>query len=157
MRRALVGLLGILCMAAVSRAGWPRPRRSLRRTTRPTSRPRSSRLDGTQVYDAIGDQAAALVQGAPMVRGFVLPRQANEFYYLCGVETPHSYLLLDGRTRKATLFLPPRNARLERSEGRVLSAADVDLAKSLTGVAEVLSTEALRGEGLAALPGGLPL
>jgi hypothetical protein len=91
-----------------------------------------------------------------MVRGFVLPRQANEFYYLCGVETPHSYLLLDGRTRKATLFLSPRNARLERSEGRVLSAADVDLAKSLTGVDEVLSTEALRGEGLAALPGGVP-
>jgi len=109
-----------------------------------------------RVYDAIGDQAEALVQGAPMVRGFVLPRQSNEFYYLCGVETPHSYLLLDGRTRKATLFLPARNARLERSEGRVLSAADVDLAKSLTGVDEVLSTDALRGEGLEALPGGVP-
>ena len=108
------------------------------------------------VYDAIGAEAAALIQGAPMVRGFVLPRQANEFYYLCGVETPHSYLLLDGRTRKATLFLPARNARLERSEGRVLSAADSDLAKSLTGASEVLSTDALRGEGLAALPGGVP-
>ncbi len=34
-----------------------------------------------------------------MVRGFQLPRQMNEFYYLCGVETPHSYLYLDGRTR----------------------------------------------------------
>ena len=108
------------------------------------------------IYEAIGNQAAALIQGAPMVRGFVLPRQANEFYYLCGVETPHSYLLLDGRTRKATLFLPARNARLERSEGRVLSAADLDLAKSLTGVSEVLSTDTLRGEGLAALPGGVP-
>jgi Xaa-Pro aminopeptidase len=43
---------------------------------------------------------------------------------------------------------------LERSEGRVLSAADAELAKSLTGVDEVLSTEALRGEGLASLPGG---
>ena len=62
-----------------------------------------------------------------MVRGFQLPRQTNEFYYLCGIETPHSYLYLDGRTKKATLFLPPRNARLERSEGRVLSAADAEL------------------------------
>lgn len=54
-------------------------------------------------------------------------------------------------------MLPPRNARLERSEGRGLSAADAELAKSLIGVDEVLSTDALRGEGLAALPGGLSL
>jgi Xaa-Pro aminopeptidase len=109
-----------------------------------------------RVFEAIGPEAAAVVQGAPMVRGFVLPRQTNELYYLCGVETPHAYLLLDGRTRRVTLFLPPRNARLERSEGRVLSAADADLARSLTGVDEVLSTDALRGDGLAALPGGVP-
>jgi len=109
-----------------------------------------------RVFDAIGPEAGALVQGAPVVRGFVLPRQTNEFYYLCGVETPHSYLFLDGRTRKVTLFLPPRNPRLERSEGRVLSAADLDLARSLTGADDVLSTEALRGDGLASLQGGVP-
>ena len=55
----------------------------------------------------------ALVQGSPGPTGFILPRQSNEFYYLSGIETPHSYLLLDARTRKATLFLPPRDARLE--------------------------------------------
>ena len=53
--------------------------------------------------------------------------------------------------------LPPPAKRAARgSGGTVLSAADVDLAKTLTGVSEVLSADALRGEGLAALPGGMP-
>ena len=153
MRRAL-GLVGLLWMTA--QVGWAQAPEDPPPHYQGDFPPEEYKARWDRVYDAIGDQAAALIQGAPMVRGFVLPRQTNEFYYLCGVETPHSYLLLDGRTRKATLFLPPRNARLERSEGRVLSAADVDLAKTLTGVSEVLSTDALRGEGLAALPGGMP-
>ena len=118
--------------------------------------PEEFRARWGRIFEGIGPEAAALVQGGPMVRGFQLPRQTNEFYYLCGVETPHSYLYLDGRTRKTTLFLPPRNARLERSEGRVLSADDAALLKGRVGVDEVLSTDALRGEGLQALPGGLP-
>jgi Xaa-Pro aminopeptidase len=48
-----------------------------------------------------------------------MPRQTNEFYYLCGIETPHAYLVLDGRNRKVTLYLPPRNERLESAEGKV--------------------------------------
>ena len=62
------------------------------------------------------------MQGVPLTNGFTMPRQHNTFYYLCGIETPGAYLLLDGRTRKVTLYLPPRNARLERAEGKVLSA-----------------------------------
>lgn len=96
-----------------------------------------------KIFDRIGGQAIAIAQGYPKINGFIFPRQTNEFYYLCGVETPQSYLVLDGKTRRATLFLPPRDERLERSEGRVLSAADSDLAKRLTGASEVLSTEAL--------------
>lgn len=112
-----------------------------------------SRWEG--VFDAIGPEAVALIQGAPSVRGFVVPRQYNEFYYLCGVETPHSYLVLDGRRREAVLYLPPRNERLERSEGRVLSAADGGLAREITGATSVRSTEELRGDWLAGL-GGTP-
>src|ERR1700734_1351686 len=67
------------------------------------------------VYDAIGNDAVAIVPGGT---------QTNEFYYLCGIETPGSYVLLDARSRKATLFLPPHNARLEAAEGKVLSAED---------------------------------
>jgi Xaa-Pro aminopeptidase len=100
------------------------------------------------VFDKIGDQAIAIVQGAPQVSGFNLPRQSNEFYYLCGIETPHAYLLLDGRIREVTLFMPPRNKRLERSEGKILSADTGPLVKKLTGVDHVVSTEAMTGKWL---------
>lgn len=97
------------------------------------------------VFDRIGDRAIAIVQGAPLTRGFTMPRQSNEFYYLSGIETPGAYLLLDGRTRMATLFLPPRNERLERNEGKVLSAEDAALVMQLTGADSVASTR-LMGE-----------
>jgi Xaa-Pro aminopeptidase len=96
-----------------------------------------------KIFDEIGGRALAIVQGFPKVNGFIYPRQTNEFYYLCGVETPQSYLVLDGKTRRAVLFLPPHDDRLEKTEGRILSAADAELAVKLTGVNEVLSTEAL--------------
>jgi Xaa-Pro aminopeptidase len=96
-----------------------------------------------KIFDRIGERAVALVQGAPQTNGFILPRQTNEFYYLCGIETPQSYLLLDGRNRQVTLFLPPRNERLERAEGKVLSADDAELVKRLTGVDAVASTQAM--------------
>src|SRR4051812_43466724 len=57
-----------------------------------------------KLYDRIGARAVAVVQGMPQVNGFIYPRQNNEFFYLCGVETPHSCLLLDGQSRKATLY-----------------------------------------------------
>jgi Xaa-Pro aminopeptidase len=99
------------------------------------------------VYDAIGE-AVALVQGAPAPSAYVRFRQSNEFYYLCGLEVPHAYLLLDGRRRKATVYLPHRNERRERSEGKALSAEDADLVKKLSGVDQVSATDAL-GEHLA--------
>src|SRR5262245_61185218 len=92
------------------------------------------------IFERIGTNGVAILQGMPQVNGFIFPRQNNEFYYLCGIETPHSYLLLDGKRRKATMYLPPRNRRLESAEGRILSADDADLVKRNTGVDEVLST-----------------
>src|SRR5262249_26247315 len=78
----------------------------------------------------------------------IFPRQNNEFYYLCGIETPHAYLILDGKTRKATLYLPPRDARTESAEGRILSASDAVEVKKLTGVDEVLSNQAMKEDQL---------
>lgn len=98
-----------------------------------------------KLFDRIGDRAIAIVQGASLTRGFTMPRQSNEFYYLSGIETPGAYLLLDGRTRMATLFLPPRNERLERNEGKVLSAEDAAQVMQLTGADSVASTR-LMGE-----------
>src|SRR5262245_56936582 len=85
-----------------------------------------------QVFQKIGDTAVAVIQGVHQTEGFTLPRQHNTFYYLSGIETPGAYLLLDGRTRRVTLYLPPRNQRLESAEGRVLSADDVELVKRIS-------------------------
>ena len=109
-----------------------------------------------KVFDKIGDQGVAVLQGMPPTNGFIVPRQTNEFYYLCGVETPGSYLVLDGRQRKAFLYLPARNVRLESAEGKVLSADDVDLARKLTGTDAVLSTESMKADWLGGLTGGAP-
>ena len=105
--------------------------------------PEEFRARWARIYEQIGDRAVAIVQGVSLTRGFALPRQSNEFYYLSGVETPGAYLLLDGRTRKATILLPPRNERLERNEGKVLSAEDVDLVRQLTGADLVASTRSM--------------
>jgi Xaa-Pro aminopeptidase len=106
--------------------------------------PEEFRARWNKVFDAIGDNAVAVVQGAPQVDGFIVPRQFNTFYYLSGIETPHSYLFLDGGKRQASLYLPPRNERLERSEGKVLSADDAELVERLTGADAVYSTELMK-------------
>jgi Xaa-Pro aminopeptidase len=97
----------------------------------------------TRLFDRIGDDAVAVVHGAGLATGYNLPRQSNTFYYLTGIETPHAYLRLDGRTKKVTLYLPPRNERLERAEGRVYSAEDGEVVMRLVGVDTVASTASM--------------
>ncbi len=96
-----------------------------------------------KVYDAIGDKAFAVIQGAPSPTGYTRFRQSNDFYYLCGIEVPRAYLLLDGQARKATLFLPHRDEGREKGEGRMLSAEDGDEVKKLSGVDAVYGTDLL--------------
>ncbi|HEV2801264.1 MAG TPA: Xaa-Pro peptidase family protein [Pyrinomonadaceae bacterium] len=96
-----------------------------------------------KVYDEIGTGKIALVQGAPSPSGFVRFRQSNEFYYLCGIESPHAYLLLDGTARRATLYVPHRNEGREQVEGKVLSAEDAELIKRLSGIDAVYGSEHL--------------
>lgn len=99
-----------------------------------------------KLFDAIGSDGVAVVQGMPMTEGFSYPRQYNTMYYLSGVETPGAYLLLDGRTRKATLYLPRRDERLARTEGLELSADDADLSRRLIGVDAGEPVEAMRAQ-----------
>ena len=96
-----------------------------------------------KVYAAIGDKSFALIQGAPSPVGYVRFRQSNTFYYLCGVETPHAYLLLDGTRGKTSLYLPHRNEAREASEGKLLSAEDAQMVQKLTGVDAVHGSELL--------------
>jgi len=101
-----------------------------------------------RIFDAIGANGIALVQGAASPPGYTRFRQTNEFYYLSGIEVPHAYLLLDGGSRRATLYLPHRNPGRERSEGRMLSAEDAEEVTRLSGIDAVEPAE-LMGEHLA--------
>jgi Xaa-Pro aminopeptidase len=96
-----------------------------------------------KVYEAIGPNGLALLQGTGAPDGYTRFRQNNEFYYLSGVETPHAYLLLDGGQKRSALFLPHRNSQRERSEGKLLSAEDADEVKKLTGVDVVFPLDML--------------
>ncbi len=98
-----------------------------------------------RLYERIGP-ALALVQGAPDVRGFDVFRQSNQFFYLCGIETPGSYLLLDGRSRTATLYLPQRDEERERNEGRRLSFEDAEEVRRASGVERVRPVELLAAD-----------
>lgn len=98
------------------------------------------------IYEAIGNKAVAVIQGASGLPGFTVFRQTNSFYYLTGIETPHAYLLLNGRSRSATLYLPHRDEGMERNQGKVLSAEDADLVKQLTGIEQVKGYEFLSND-----------
>lgn len=88
-----------------------------------------------QVMAAIGN-GVAIVAGATERPDYEKFKQNKQFFYLCGVEVPRAILLIDGRTKKSTLFLPARNEGAERSEGPVLGpGAD---AEKLTGIEAVV-------------------
>lgn len=103
----------------------------------------------SKIFDAIGNTSIALIQGAAGHAGFSVFRQSNTFYYLTGLESDHAYLLLNGKNKQATLYLPHRDKGRERGQGKILSAEDEELVKQLTGVDlvkgyEFLSSDLLR-------------
>lgn len=98
------------------------------------------------IFDAIGDNAIALIQSARDVDDFNVFRQTNTFYYVSGLETPHSYLLLNSRNKRTTLYLPHRDEGRERSEGKILSVEDAELIKSLTGIDQVKAVKYLAND-----------
>jgi Xaa-Pro aminopeptidase len=67
-----------------------------------------------KVFERIGD-GVAVVLGTTEPPGEMPLRQNNQFHYLCGVVEPRAILVLDGKTRKTTLFLNPRNQQQETS------------------------------------------
>jgi Xaa-Pro aminopeptidase len=80
-------------------------------------------------------EGIAVIEGAAETGNSLKFRQNNQFYYLTGVEVPRAILLVDGRTRRSTLFLPPRNERKEATEGPVLVPGEE--AVRLTGIEAV--------------------
>ena len=100
----------------------------------------------SQIFEAIGNNSIALIQGAASIAGFKVFRQTNTFYYLCGLEAEHAYLLLNGKTKTSTIYLPNRNKERERSQGKILSVEDADLVNKLTGVERVRGLEFLAND-----------
>jgi Xaa-Pro aminopeptidase len=87
-----------------------------------------------KLMEQIGD-GIAVIQGTTETGNSLKFRQNNQFYYLTGVEVPRAILLVDGKTKRSALFLPPRNEGRERSEGPILSPGPE--AVQLTGIENV--------------------
>ena len=87
-----------------------------------------------KVLQKIGDGVAVL-QGATETSAYEKFRQSNQFYYVTGVTTPRAILAIDGRTKTSTLFLPPNNPQMERSEGPLLGPGPA--AEQLSGIEHV--------------------
>ena len=94
-----------------------------------------------KLCDAIGADAAALLQGARRQMGGRPFRQYNDFYYLCGIETPGAYLLVQGADARATVFLPHESELSSDSDEEVLSADNPETVAAATGLDEVLGIE----------------
>jgi Xaa-Pro aminopeptidase len=96
-----------------------------------------------RVMEKIGD-GVAIVQGTTERPGEQALRQNNQFFYLTGVVEPRAIVTIDGRTKKTTLYLLPKN---ERRESRMLGPAlsPGAAAAVATGVDDVLPREAFAG------------
>lgn len=60
-----------------------------------------------RIAEVIGPDAKLLILSAPPAPSH-MPQQDASFYYFTGIETCHSYLLVDGGTGRSQLFLPSR-------------------------------------------------
>jgi Xaa-Pro aminopeptidase len=89
-----------------------------------------------RVMEKIGD-GVAIVLGTTEPPGEMPLRQGNQFFYVSGVAEPRAILVIDGKTKRTTLFLNPRNPQRETSMyGPGLSPGE-DAAKT-TGIDAVL-------------------
>ena len=81
-----------------------------------------------KVFDKIGDGVAVL-QGATETSSYEKFRQANQFYYLTGVDTPRAIVVLDGKEHSTTLYLLPTNEAMELSSSttRMVGVAELDI------------------------------
>lgn len=69
-------------------------------------------LRRARVMEKIGS-GAAILQGTTERPGEQPLRQSNQFFYLTGVVEPRAILVIDGRAKRSTLLLNPRNERRE--------------------------------------------
>ena len=91
-----------------------------------------------KVMDQIGE-GVAILQGTTERPGEQPLRQSNQFYYLCGVVEPRAILVLDGKTKRTTLYLYGGAERRERMFGSAM-VPGVEAEKA-TGIDSVLARD----------------
>lgn len=69
----------------------------------------------TKVIEQIGD-GVAIVLGTTEPPGEVPFRQNSQFFYLTGVTEPRASVIIDGRAKTTTVFLPPKTERQDTSQ-----------------------------------------
>jgi Xaa-Pro aminopeptidase len=91
------------------------------------------------VMKAVGD-GVAILQGTTERPGEQPLRQNDEFYYLTGVIEPRAILVIDGRSKRSTLFLSPTTTIREESMfGPSLTPGDS--AEKDTGIESVVARD----------------
>jgi Xaa-Pro aminopeptidase len=90
-----------------------------------------------KVMTQIGD-GVAIVLGATEPPGEMPFRQNSQFFYLTGVAEPRAMVIIDGRTKKTTVFLRPKWEWAERSAVGPALTPGPDTAKEI-GVDDVLA------------------
>jgi len=79
----------------------------------------------------------AIIQGTTERPGEQPLRQGNQFYYLSGVVEPRAILVIDGMTKRSTLFLSTGGERRERMFGSALFPGEP--AAKVTGIDAVMA------------------
>jgi Xaa-Pro aminopeptidase len=96
-----------------------------------------------KVLAQIGD-GVAIVLGTTEPPGEMPFRQNSQFFYLTGVAEPRASVIIDGRTKKTTLFLQPANDRRDRLMFGPALAPGQETAKAI-GVDDALAREQFSG------------
>ncbi len=91
-----------------------------------------------KVFDVIGPDAIAVLQGEEPTGASDPFRQNNDFYYLCGIAEPRLHLLLNGADRTTTLYLARRGGKSGQGPG--LAVEDGRLIRKMTGIDAVRET-----------------
>src|SRR3981189_2365338 len=91
-----------------------------------------------RVMENIGDGVAILQGTTERPREQPL-RQSNQFFYLSGVNEPRAILVIDGKTKRSTLYLYGGAERRERMFGSAVYPGDS--AVKATGIESVLARE----------------
>jgi len=99
-----------------------------------------------RIASEIGPDAVAVMQGLPTVHSSAVFRQSNEFFYVTGVVAPQALVMIDGATKKTTLYLPKQNAGRAATEGELLSSDDPAATAKITGVDMVKAPEELAAD-----------